>query len=146
MTTAGSSPNAPSRPASNDFEVLDTLSLVVKDGHSLKIGEDFRRAQMNGEQFANTRGRFSFGTGETDDPQNPSTTGQGFASFLLGYPSSTSATIGMRDNDVRALNGGIFIQDDWAITRQLTLNLGLRYDYMPSPVSAGNQNSGSGSI
>jgi len=59
--------------------------------------------------------------------------GDGLASFLLGYPSGVSSTY----NNYPAQGQhyfGFFFQDDWRVSRKLTLNLGIRWEY-ESPIS-----------
>jgi outer membrane receptor protein involved in Fe transport len=135
ITSVGAFQYAPSHPVTNEFEYLDTLSFV-HGAHALKVGADIRRAQLNGKQYTNSRGVYGFGGKFTNDPTNQASTGQGLADFLLGYPTTTSVTLGAVNNDLRAINGGFFVQDNWNITKNLTLNLGLRYDYLPQPISA----------
>jgi hypothetical protein len=68
---------------------------------------------------------------------------QSFPDFLLGLPggpngtgvqfgnlNSLSLISGVADTDWRAFDAGFFYQDDWKMSPKLTLNLGLRYDYM----------------
>ena len=59
--------------------------------------------------------------------------GNAFASLLLGYPASASVPINP-SFAYQHLYYGLFFQDDWRVSRRLTLNLGLRWDY-ESPTS-----------
>ena len=138
MSSAGTFQYSPSIPVTNTFQFADLLSFV-KGGHNLKIGADITRYQMNGQQYTNSRGVYAASGGFTQDPQNPGTTGQGLADFLLGDLSSASLNLGRTTSDLRGLNAGFFVQDNWNATRDLTLNLGLRYDYLPRPVSASDR-------
>ena len=54
--------------------------------------------------------------------------GQGLASFLLGLPSTGSISLSDSYAD-QSYNYAFYAQSDWRITRTLTLNAGLRYDY-----------------
>jgi Carboxypeptidase regulatory-like domain len=135
MAGVGSFQFAPSVPRTNTFQYMDTLA-ITKGPHNIKVGADFRRSQQNGIQFPGARGVYSHDGRNTTDPLSPANTGQPFADFLLGFPSSTSIILGHTDNDMRMLNAGFFFQDDWHIHSRVTLNLGVRYNYMPQPISA----------
>ena len=73
--------------------------------------------QFRPEQPDNARGAFTY-TGQFS--------GNAFADFLLGYPTSAVAGIGRGDQDGRTNWLHLFAQDDWRIRRNLTLDLGLR--------------------
>ncbi|MCI0625787.1 MAG: carboxypeptidase-like regulatory domain-containing protein [Acidobacteria bacterium] len=135
MTGVGAFQFSPSFPTTNTFQYMDTLA-ITKGPHNIKVGADFRRSQQNGIQFPGARGVYSHDGRNTRDPTSPVNTGQAFADFLLGFPSSTSVILGHVDNDMRSLNAGFFFQDDWHIHPSVTLNLGVRYNYMPQPISA----------
>ncbi len=76
----------------------------------------------------NTSGTFTFAPNQTADPNNLSSTGYSFASFLLGTPYKTSATIDAANPHTRENTPAFFVADDWKVNRRLTLNLGLRWD------------------
>jgi hypothetical protein len=78
-------------------------------------------------------GSFTFTRGLTGDPQRPAGTGFGVATFLLGEVSGGQQTF----RDVFSYHGrsiSAYVQDDWRVNSRLVLNLGLRYDYMTSPL------------
>lgn len=116
--------NLPNGRGDNNYEVSDSISLR-KASHNLKIGGDIIRYQVNRFNNSTARGSFTFGTRYT---------GFAFANFLLGWPESESRRVGDTHSFQRwnAIAG--FIQDDWKVSSNLTLNLGLRYDLF-SPVS-----------
>jgi hypothetical protein len=75
-------------------------------------------------------GQYSFGRDWTQmDPYVPSATqGFGFATFLLGYPSSGQTSRGAMWA-TQTVYYEFFVQDDFKVTPRLTLNLGMRYEY-----------------
>lgn len=138
IAPVGAFPSAPQTPTTNQFVWNDTLS-VVKGRHSLRLGTDIERGQMNGWVSVMSRGSFSFTGQETNNPQSPLNTGQGIADFLLGYPASASTQVGDNVFATRDIEAGFFVQDDWHVLKNLTLNLGLRYENAPPPVDAKNE-------
>lgn len=99
--------------------------------HSLKVGGDTRLYRLNVTQYGNSAGTFSFGNTYVRSSSSASSTvaqGQDLASFLLGLPTSGSYDINTSSSQY-SYYGALFIQDDWRITRTLTLNLGLRFDH-----------------
>jgi hypothetical protein len=100
--------------------------------HTLKTGLDARMIRVNVWE-ARAAGTFNFSPAMTQGP-NPntasSTAGNAVASLLLGTGTANNALIQNWKN-VASQNfyvGG-YVQDDWRLTRRLTLNLGLRYDF-----------------
>ena len=138
MTSMGAFPFAPSVPKVHGFHYMDTLA-ITKGTHNMKMGVDIRRGQQNGGQFPYPRGRYGFTGGFTRNPASPAGTGQGLGDFLLGFPQNSFIIQGRTDNDIRTLNAGFYFQDNWNVHPNLTLNLGLRYNYMPAPVSAADR-------
>ncbi len=65
--------------------------------------------------------------------------GAEFASFLLGYPNTIVRSLVNTRPAVRTTQGGLYAQDDWRVSRSLTLNLGLRWDLFTTPVEKYNR-------
>ncbi len=114
----------------NTLQIADTLSWV-KGNHNLKFGGDARWMQTNGADPFNQQGRFVFNSNETAFPTaaGRTNTGHSFASFLLGNVSSADYNGLFVVPGNRYSYWAAFIQDDWKVTRKLTLNLGLRWEY-----------------
>ncbi|MEZ5398544.1 MAG: TonB-dependent receptor [Bryobacteraceae bacterium] len=100
--------------------------------HNIRFGGEFRREDVfrNAARFA--RGQFAFNREFTANPASRATTGDGLAEFMLGMASG--GTVGNENGEyLVATTTAVFIQDDWKITPNLTLNLGLRYDIFFAP-------------
>jgi hypothetical protein len=122
----------------NSFQIADTFS-AVRGNHTIKVGIDVRFLQTNGADPFNQQGLFRFNNVETALPTSRSNTGHSFASYLLGQANSAQANFlyTVPANRYKYLAG--FLQDDWKVTRRLTLNLGLRYDlFFPRTEKYGN--------
>jgi hypothetical protein len=104
-------------------------SVIWRHGkHNLRLGGDFRRIYNDIRSSKNSRGSFTF---------NDSGTGNDFANFLVGLPQLTSIQGGSETYNFRQNSWDLFVQDDWRVTGNLSLNLGLRYEYV-SPFSEAN--------
>lgn len=102
----------------------------IGSSHNLKWGFDHRLYQANLQTTGAASGTFSFNPNFTrgPDPVANTNTGHAVASFLMGTPSSGSI-----DNNVQPAffnkYYGLYLQDDFRVTRSFTLNLGIRYEY-----------------
>ena len=88
--------------------------------HRLKFGAYYFHLRLRPEQPDNARGAFTY-TGQF--------TGNAFADFLLGYPTSAVSGIGRGDENGRTNWLHLYVQDDWQARDNLTFNLGLRYEF-----------------
>jgi len=106
----------------NTFDVSDSIS-KARGNQTLKTGVEFiwYKVKQNPDLVAN--GTFSFfGSGNQS-------TGNGFADFLLGLPDFYSQQSSPAFYE-SATNGGIFAQDSWRVRPNITINYGLRWDYI----------------
>src|SRR5205823_14587961 len=101
--------------------------------HSIKAGIDYRRIMYN---VVNQGNVFTLTFNNTWTQQNYNTadalSGNSFASALLGLPASGSVDNNPFTSFVDRYYAG-FVQDDWKVSRKLTLNLGIRWDFFKSP-------------
>jgi hypothetical protein len=98
--------------------------------HTIKFGAEFRKLFMNFTQLGQPDGQFSFDSSTTQPvtgQATTTTTGFGFASFLLGVPTSGSISHTF-DAAMASAYWGLYVQDDWKLARNFTVNIGLRYD------------------
>jgi hypothetical protein len=101
--------------------------------HTWRWGGDFRRIQLNNQTDSNARGSFIFtglNTQQFVGGQLVAGTGFDFADFLLGLPQQTSAQFGANNYYFRGNSWDAFVQDEWKLRGNLTLNLGVRYEYV----------------
>jgi trimeric autotransporter adhesin len=111
----------------------DNITYVVQRKHNLTFGFGYRRLQQNSLTYQNARGSYSFSgllTSALDANGQPvKGTGYDFADFLLGLPQSSSVRFGSDNNYFRSWAANWFAQDDYRLSRSMTLNVGLRYEY-----------------
>jgi hypothetical protein len=76
------------------------------------------------------RGSYTYTGAFTSASGTPGSTGDAMADFLLGFPQNTSRDEGNTQAYLRQNSFGGFVQDDWRVSPRLTLNFGLRYEYV----------------
>jgi hypothetical protein len=127
IATLGSPTFLPSDEIQNTYSVSDTVTLI-KGAHTWKFGGEVRPEEFTIFQPADPRGNMSFGPLFTDNPAAIGTGGSGFATLLTGQPGGGSIN-NLHNIDYKRGNYAGFVQDDWRVSRKLTLTLGLRYEF-----------------
>jgi len=110
-------------PTTNETQVNNTLYLSdgysrVVGAHLLKVGIQFHKDQVNEHPNATFNGTFNI---------NGSETGSAYADLLLGTPSNYTQSSG-QPYYLRNHYLGVYGQDSWRISRDLTLSAGMRWD------------------
>lgn len=105
-----------------DFTIDDSVTFI-KSGwggeHTIKTGASFMRNPLQPSGLgANFVGNYQFPTNAPFDPTNPRT-----------YPWRLQVAMGQVDFDVIDYRVGGYISDKWAVSQNLTLNIGVRYDW-----------------
>ncbi len=127
---------------SNNFNLADAVT-VVKGNSVFKFGTDIRFRQntnIDGGRNGGIKGNVQYGTTDSGFANfayngiGPNDTGSALANFLLGYAPGT-LTRGTPGTDalLESKEIAFFVQDDWKVNQDLTLNLGLRYDIFTAP-------------
>ena len=119
LSTVGTDRTNPKLFFENNFQASDNV-FITFGRHNVKTGVLFERFQFNGRSESRTRGRMRFRSlsdllqfrvRDLEGSSNTSDFGRGFRQYLFG----------------------IFAQDDFKVTPRLTLNLGVRYEFVNSP-------------
>ncbi len=130
---AGFSGPIPSRELDQTYTISDQV--VWNHGkHNWRFGGDYRRILQGFRSAENSQGSFIFTGFATSEylaggTQAVPNTGNDFADFLLGLPQQTSLQSGATAYEFRANSFDGYAQDDWRIFPNLSLNLGVRYEY-----------------
>jgi hypothetical protein len=112
------------------YQIIDHISFTVGK-HAFKFGGEFHRDSFSGGAFGDGKGYILFsGAGGAAFPTS-TTLEDFFAGDPSGsFPFPTHALVGATPNrSIHNFSEAVFFQDDWRIKKNLTLNLGLRYDY-----------------
>lgn len=114
----------------DSFQLFQTFTKIAGK-HSLKFGGDIRQLRESDLNYGYSNGFFTFGTNWTQGPLDNAASaplGQDLAAFLLGLPTS-----GQYDLNAARTNQSnyyaVFLQDDFRVRSNLTLNLGLRAEH-----------------
>ena len=113
-------------PSERIFQVVDNVTWT-RGAHTLKTGVDFRFNRATNYPGGTSFPVQQFGTfGFTG-----AFSGFDYADFLLGLPQSASRASAAPLYNNLSTDFSVFLQDDWKVTRKLTLNFGIRYDFNP---------------
>lgn len=119
LSDPGGAVNRPRYRLDNVFQWTDTINYTA-GAHSLKTGAEFQKIQTNEAETFRGQGTFTFGS---------------LTNFLLNRPAtfigSTAESVWPRG--WRQTLFSTFIQDDYKVTPRLTLNLGVRWEFVTSP-------------
>ena len=110
------------------FQVFSTLNKVT-GSHSFKFGVDLRQQRDSGISYGDSVGVYTFGTNWTNAGTGAASAplGQDIAAFLLGLP--TGGGYDLNTSRTQSANYyAFFVQDDWRVRSNLTINAGLRYE------------------
>jgi Carboxypeptidase regulatory-like domain/TonB dependent receptor/TonB-dependent Receptor Plug Domain len=121
------------QPKNDAYSVNSNISRSMGK-HVVKAGGEFRAYQFFRFDEVATNSSFTFGNQFTRrDPlsNTGATSGNEFATFLLGLPTAGNVVTGTpRTEQYRYY--ALYLQDDWRIGSRLTINLGVRWDYQPA--------------
>ena len=126
----GPSPQGPTKIHNTTFQYQDTFSWT-KGHHALKFGADIRWIEENFHYDFYNNGSFDFGSYYTN-------TNNALADFVGGFTDNyyqfASAIYGIRTHQL-----DFFAQDAWKITKNLSLDYGVRYEYNSPQVDPRNE-------
>jgi hypothetical protein len=129
--------NNPSLRSEGIYNFSNNVSFS-KGKHMLQAGFDAQIIRLTSMSALNGRGSFTFSGVFTQNPQSRPGTGSPVADLLLGTADSvTTGTIAQAAE--REHNLGFYVQDRWALTPQLTITAGLRYELFFPAKEAQNQ-------
>jgi hypothetical protein len=129
LSNPGSNPYAPEFRADNQYEYSAKLTKLIRE-HSLTMGVNYARWQVFMDAAPSfPQGQFNFDGTLTADPNNAGNTGNAFADFLLGYPTSAQVQSGDSGGYLFRNNTRLFFNDQWRLMPNLTLNIGLRWEF-----------------
>lgn len=127
----GLSDPSPRRELDQTYTISDSVGWN-RGKHNWRFGGDYRRILQSFRSARNANGSFvftGFATADYSGGTQAANTGYDLADFLLGLPQQTSLQSGTDSYDFRANSYDFFAQDDWRVRSNVTLNLGVRYEY-----------------
>ncbi len=127
---AGFGAGTPAIHASDGEGILQDDISWTKGSHVLQFGALYIAGIKNQNVFTLPGGSFTFNGTRTGDPA---------ADYLLGLAGSYHQDSGQRSGSFHYRQGEVYAQDDWHVTRKLTINAGLRWVYFSPNTSSGDQ-------
>ncbi|MBV8842724.1 MAG: TonB-dependent receptor, partial [Bryobacterales bacterium] len=129
FTAIGDNSDYPYQNDNNTTQFVDNLSWI-KGKHTFRFGFEYDRQNFNQEGNQYLRGGFTFSPNATQNPTTH-TGGDSFAEFLLGDIFQSTTALQIASANFQRNVEHAFVDDNWKITRKLTLSMGLRYELTP---------------
>jgi hypothetical protein len=113
---------------------FNTSATYVRGAHTYKAGFEIRQEKFPNYDFSLSAGSYTFNNAWTNQTSLSTTTlstgfaGFGFASFLLGGESAATVNAPIAAETAK-FQTALYLQDTWKVTRKLTLDYGVRWDY-----------------
>ena len=107
------------------YQFVDHISRSLGK-HVAKFGAELHRDAFSGGAYGGTRGRFKFLGGNAFTANNISSSP--IEDFFAGSPTNGSLLSGDPTRHIHNWGTALFVQDDWRVSKHLTLNIGLRYE------------------
>lgn len=127
-----------SRESQNVYQILDNLTKIWGN-HSLKFGASFQAIRFYYIYAPADLGQYHW-DGQYTGLVGVANTGSAVADMLVDQENYAAISVSPNVNDAQWYDAG-YVQDDWKMTRKLTLNLGVRYDYFQPYKENGGQQS-----
>jgi hypothetical protein len=112
----------------NTYQIADAVSTTI-GSHTVKFGLNLIRRQVNMFRPKAGKGYFDL----NGNGIGPGSTGYEVADILAGFVNNYQIGVQTGMFGTRTWENGVFAQDDWRVNRYLTLNVGIRWDYLSSP-------------
>ena len=122
----GSGGYTPGTEKENVYQIIDNVTKILGN-HDLKAGVNFLSIRFSSQEPPASRGNYYY-TGEYTSNLNAPNTGFSAADFLLDSQNSAVLSSEFVSGQARWYDGA-YVQDDWRVTKQITLNAGLRWEY-----------------
>lgn len=128
LTALGSATNLPQGRIANNYQIQDTLTRIFGE-HTLRVGVDYLRQISTQIAPANLRGSIAYGAGGNY---------QALANFVdnFGGNGSASKTFGNAKYHPSLHRIAVFGHDRWKFTQDLTLSMGLRWEFFGTPINS----------